>query len=328
MLGHRRSAAAPAWAGWAAPVRWATLLALLFFVAWAATQLGEPRRWAWWETALASSRPAASIPTHPAAPRRAPFPDEATLAGALDGEPFWSETARNPLRGRDFERHLRDADARYHLLLLAAAVEPGVLEQDAEPAPAWDALMAHPDRYRGRLLRFQGHLFGLRRMPLSRDDVPGLKSCFQAFLTVGASQERLCVLFPREPADADWPPEEQWARMWRRDVGVAGYFLKVVRIDGPKPGEEPTLLPVLVARTLLWPPDAEGAAPTMHQGLWVFGLMAAPVLVLALWLRWQWRRGDRPLRQRLADVTARRQADDARGMAAWAEGETPPDPEV
>lgn len=317
MIGRRPTSPGP-WDGWARPVRWVTLAAVALFLLWAATRLSEPRRWIWWETELAPRSASATTP-RPAV-RRAPIPDADLLRGALDREPFWAESAGNPLRGPDVAPRRRDTDARYHLLLLARAGVPDAMIADAEPCPPVAQLLGSPDLHRGQLFRVQGHLFGLRRMKLTRSDLPGLDSCFQAFLTVGTTQDRLLVLFTDLPAAA-LPGEEEWPRLWRRDVAAAGYFLKVVRIDSPQAGAAPAYLPVLVARTLLVSPAEEPAEGLLMSNLWLFGLMAGPVVLIVTWLAWLWRREDGPWRGRRLKLERRRQVEDASGVAAWAQGE-------
>lgn len=312
------------WEGWSGPVRWLTLVGIALFLAWAAGRLSEPQRWLWWETELTGAATKVNQEHLPAqrklasAGRRAPVPDAAILAGAKDGEPFWAESAANPLRSPHIELRRRDADARYHLLLLVRAAIPETLLLDAEPSPSWTELLESPSRHRGRLLRVQGHCFGLRRMALSRSDVPGLTHCYQAFLSQGSSEPRLLVLFSELPK-ADLPPEPEWARFWRRDVTAAGYFLKVVRLDSPVNGESATL-PVLVARTLLMPPAAEEASSAASASTWwVFVGMAGPLLLLLIGLSWRWWREDRPLLERRQRMLSRQKKADYAHFSAWAE---------
>jgi hypothetical protein len=316
MIGRRPTSPDP-WKGWARPVRLVTLAGVALFLLWAATRLGEPRRWVWWETEL-GSQPTTAAPSRPTV-RRAPIPDSDLLRGALDHEPFWAESASNPLRGPAVAPRRRDTDARYHLLLLARAAVPETLIADAEPCPPVAELLGSPDRHRGRLFRVQGHLFGLRRMKLTRGDLPGRDSCFQAFLTVGTTQDRLLVLFTDLPAAA-LPAEEEWPRLWRRDVAAAGYFLKIVRIDHPQAGAAPVHLPVLVAQTLLLPPTEEPAAGFVTSNLWLFALMAGPVVLILVCLAWMWRREDGPWQRRRRRLEARL-ADQNRGMTVWPRGE-------
>lgn len=323
MIGRRPVAAGP-WEGWSGPVRWLTLVGIALFLVWAAGRLSEPQRWLWWETDLAGAATKADAEEAPtprklsSGGRRAPVPDEAILAGALDGEPFWAESAANPLRSPHIERRRRDADARYHLLLLVRAAIPETLLLDAEPSPPWTELLERPERHRGRLLRVQGHCFGLRRMPLIRSDVPGLTHCYQAFLSTGGTSEpRLLVLFTDLP-DADLPPESEWARFWRRDVAAVGFFLKVVRLEAPA-GGEPASLPVLVARTLLVPPATEAASgPMSASAWWIFAGMAGPLLLLLIGLSWRWRREDQPWLERRRRVESRQRAAETDHFTAWA----------
>jgi hypothetical protein len=244
----------------------------------------------------------------------------------LDGEPFWAESPANPLRSPQIERRRRDADARYHLLLLVRVAIPETLLLDAEPSPPWMELLESPHRHRGRLLRVQGNCFGLRRMPLSRSDVPGLTHCYQAFLSQGMSEPRLMVLFTELPR-ADLPPESDWARFWRRNVAAAGYFLKVVRLEAPATGE-PASLPVLVAQTLLVPPAAEVASEAAPASAWwVFVGMAGPLLVLLIGLSWQWRREDQPWLERRQRMQFRQQKAETARFTAWAKEHSISDPD-
>lgn len=249
-------------------------------------------------------------------PRRAPFADLDLLKGAVPNEPFLVDNDELLLpTGRD-GRMRGDADARYHLLLLAATTPADWLLADAAPAPAPAVLRSEPSRFQGQLLRAEGELLAARPLPLKRDSVAGLKQAWQLLLSIEPTEPllALCTEWP-----AGWPPPESISSGSGPRVAVAGYFLKNVRLRAPGADQPDRLVPVLVgrsARALASPPSPLGELP------FVFAVMAMPVgvLLVAAWL-WH-RRGDVPHRRRLSAALARQQQREADAMLAL-EGGTP-----
>lgn len=247
----------------------------------------------------------------PVGPRRAPFPDPEILKHAADQAPFLVENEELLLPNRKNERNRLDADARYHLLLLAATTPTELLRADAMPGPPFGQLQKQPAAHRGELMRYEGELLAAGPLELKRDAVAGLSRCFQAVIAGDGPADRLLVLFAEWPAG--WPDLKESNRS-APQVVAAGYFLKIAQLPSPREGGPPLFVPVLVARSLEAAPPAASPLAALP---WVYAAMAAPVLFLLAcgWLLFK--RGDQQLQARLAAAQARQAEEEAKGLAKF-----------
>ncbi len=284
-------------------IRWVTLLMLFGFTVWAMMQLGQPKSWRWWSTLTPTEQ---TVPTS-SQPRLAPFPDQAILAKLVDRTLFGVENNQLLLPNQRNEQNRHDADARYHLLLLASMSQSSWLEQDARTHVDHDQLMQQPGSFRGALLRFQGELISWSKIPLKRTEIPGQTYAYQAWIVLAQPHQRICFLFSELPKG--WPDEVKPMHVRQESVGVtiSGYFLKLLRVENPLQPEQPVNVPVLVGKGLKLMPIYNDRESDMRL-LWLFLGMAFPVFLL-LSCAWFWYgKTDASLRKRLCLVKERRQA--------------------
>lgn len=240
---------------------------------------------------------AAAVATQP---RRTPFPDTEVLRGAVDREGFLVENEGLLLPQPKNERMRQDADARYHLLLLAATTPAEWLAADATTPLNHAQTLAEAPAIRGALCRVTGDLIAVAPLELKRDAVAGLQHAYQGVVTLADARERVLVLFTEWPKT--WPPAKELSPQLPLKIELPGWFLKVGRVTSPSEAHAPLELPVVVGRlprVLPTPP-----APTADLP-WVFAIMAGPVLLLLAGAWWWHRRLDRPYQARLAAARER-----------------------
>lgn len=308
-------------------LKFLSLLFMTVFMFWAIWKAGDPRTWAW----LAGNRPAAAIDTAPPPAAETtgdksdsppePRQDEEKKPGvipslpvamellerALDKEPFLQPDPKDETKDPEAPGVVRlrgDAKARYHLMLLAGSdtLDPKLLTAHAIRFPtnhdAHDELKQKPDEYRGKVVHIEGRLGRAAPFPVREKAEVGDKPYYQAWLTIGKPDRTVCVLFSELPAG--FPPESEWDRLLL-DVQVDGFFLKVVKtLDH---NNKPIYSPVLVARTIQLPPPGS----TFNLGVMalIIGGVFVATLLLCFVAVWFYRRGDRRLSQRMAELRER-----------------------
>jgi hypothetical protein len=242
------------------------------------------------------------IVTRRAESRRAPLPDFAVLAGAVDRELFLLDhaiTTEESPENRTNERKRRDADARYHLLELAHGANAADLVADARSGVRYSSLVEKPMEFRGELIRVAGDLLWIKHFELTRQ-VPGLPHAYLGVVAFGRPDQAYWILFTDLPPGM--PPEKEWSELYLRDVRFAGYFHKVLKVDHPREKGVKLYVPVLVGKSV----ELSGKG----EERWEFPLLAtvsgiAAFLLLALLVVLWLRRGDRSHAERLAAIRAR-----------------------
>jgi hypothetical protein len=282
-------------------LRLVILLATLGLILLLAARTKQPHVWAWVGAGAAPTPAHESQAPKADGPRRAPFPEEDILAGAADGEPFLVENPDLILETEKQQRARRDADARYHLLLLAKSAAPGSLQANARFDLRYSQLKHKPRSCRGEIVGIRGTVVSITPMELQRE-LPDVPVCYQAQVTVDVPDQRYWVIFTDLPPGL--PPENQWRGLYLHQVFIAGYFLKVLRMENPREPKQPLLLPVLVAKTLDLPPATADTA--WNEVAIIFGLAAIPVLVVGLFAWWYYAHTEAALRDRINQTKRRR----------------------
>jgi hypothetical protein len=239
-------------------------------------------------------RPVVAAKAPPRGAARALTPSREILDGAIDRKGFLTDDPDES----DYTNARRkgDADARYHLIELAATASVQDLARIARADVRYTALLQKPNDFRGQVLRVQGQLRWLKTFELSRDTIPGVKFVYEGLITVGP--DAYWVMFPELPPGL--PPGSEWNNLYVHDVSFSGYFLKVLLAENAK-GKFP--FPVLIGRTLELPPAVAGT--TFASGFWTLAIVAGTAALILGIVFWLHGLGERRYAARLAAVRAR-----------------------
>jgi hypothetical protein len=280
-------------------LRLAVLTVTLFFIGWIISRAKNPRTWAWISQGESADSAAVAATAPARHERTAPYPDAEVLAGAVDHQPFLVEHKDGFLTPPETRR---DADARYHLLLLAHSAKPGALEADGASGYRYTALREKPNDYRGQLVTIQGDLLWITHLELKRD-LPGLHVCYQALITANKPDQGYWCLFTDLPEGL--PPPQEWDRLYLHGVRFTGYFYKVLKADLPKDNQKAKQIPVLIGKSLVLPMAAAESWSWLDMP-YILAVMAVPVAMLGVFALVWHRRGERAHRKKMAEVEARR----------------------
>jgi hypothetical protein len=239
-------------------------------------------------------RPAAAAKAPPPGAARALAPSREILEGAIDRKGFLTDDPDES----DYTNARRkgDADARYHLIELAATASEQDLARIARTDVRYTALLQKPNDFRGQVFHIQGQLRWLKTFELSRDTIPGVKFVYEGLVTVGP--DAYWVMFPELPPGL--PPRSEWNNLYVHDVSFSGYFLKVLLAENAK-GKFP--FPVLIGRTLELPPAV--ASTTFASGFWTLAIVAGTAALILGIVFWLHGLGERRYAARLAAVRER-----------------------
>jgi hypothetical protein len=159
-------------------------------------------------------------------------------------------------------------------------------------------LLNDPKRYRGRVIPLEGRLKRLRRLDVDEFmKVRGVKTLYEGWIFgVTYKSTPWCVVFTDLPAGIKVGEDVEY------QVKFYGYFFKKYRY---RASDTDYYTPLLVGRTieLKNKTASKGLAGTFSDSF-VVGITAliGGTAVLVVGLAWWFRRGDRRLRTRLADV--------------------------
>lgn len=309
-----------------APRTWGRLIVLLVMVVliiFLSIRLRDPRGWAW----LAASRQPAEEQVTPAGPkppqeRLSIDPDRDLLKGAADRQPFLVDNPHS-LLPHDLER--RDKDARYALLRNAEMSLEGSLFTDARHDVRYSDLLTRPNDYRGEVIYLRGDLLWIKPMELKHPEM-GLKSCYQGLITAGHPDRAYWLLFTKLPPGM--PDAKDWGTLYLPNVEFAGYFYKILSVEPAKGETEPRYLPVLVGQTLRVPVP-KPPTDDLAYVLGVFLAAAVPVVLIGLFAWWWYRRSDRQLLEKMAQVRQRVASRDEAAVEQLGQDEgAPPEPQT
>ncbi len=264
---------------------------------------------------------AVPIPTRPTRVRHALAPDMSILRGARDREPFLIEhpadDPKNPNLYLLFAR--QDADARYHLIQLVLEQARGGAEAflhqlhlDARWGVPYELLRDKPRQFRGEVIGVRGTLVWIKRFALERGGREMLpEHIYHGILEQDGLRDRpVWILFTDLPPN--FPPEQDWSRLFLSNTTFVGYYLKVVEIDAPpdprpraqsKPRPTKLYFPVLVGYRveLSSPPPQENWLALLGT---VAAIVAGIVLIAAIALYFYYR-SERPYLEKMAQVRQR-----------------------
>jgi hypothetical protein len=233
------------------------------------------------------------------------------LAGVVDGTPvaMLPSFRRKDRQGQVPDlAHFNDieAEAFCEALYKANLASPGAFTNSARLEVTFGDMFNEPKKHRGQVVHFEGRLHRVRRT-----DAPamararGVDHLYEGWLfDARYGLNPVCLVF------TELPPGIPVAEKMDRTVAFDGYFFKKYRYHSSdsKPGyarETPLVIgrsPVLVgAGTASGPTTPGWSAPLLIAFLVVLLVTAVVAIGLQLWFR----RGDRKVSERLAQVRAR-----------------------
>jgi hypothetical protein len=280
-------------------ITYVLLCTSLIVVVVAQMSFRRPNMWRWLQPEPAT------VPTQPVStnlagneqpaatdqkPRRAPYPDQKLLNGAVDLEAFLAPAADALPEMQASAKAALDAQARYHLLTLAKDAVVSSLEVDGRTDIRYQALLQKTSEYRGEIVRIQGDLISLSEPMEIHGKLPGMEVCYLGLMTDDQPTHQYLVLF------TDLPPgvpknQTQWSQLYLRQVQFSGYFYKVAKFTNPKDKKKSWMLPVLVGKSPILP-EVVGETTDWFNLLSVFVMMAVPVVLIVLIVPRYFRKSD------------------------------------
>lgn len=231
----------------------------------------------------------------------APGKAETLTAARLDLSPFIIED-NTPIRPAN--ENPSEATAYVHVLVTASRIAPKVLADSANPNVSYGHLLKEPQRYRGEIARIEGNLTRVRRFdPPGLALQEGIRNLYEGWIfdpKVYGAHHPMCIIF------SELPPNVQVGEKLRQRVSFAGFSFKKYlyqAADGKYHA-----VPLLIGRmpVSLEPPAAVTDEP-LTQGasmVMLFLALVAGTFFLALGLAIWYRRGDREIRNRIANVNS------------------------
>jgi hypothetical protein len=252
---------------------------------------------------------------------RVPPLNETLLQSVEDKRPFFDFRAKAP---DEIPRTAQEERQVYSQAIIQAHETAPELfakaaREDDNRHLTFGHLMLEPARYRGKVVHMEGRLKRVRRQdaPLQAREA-GIKYVYEGWIfTETLKSNPVVVVFP------DLPDGLEPAESMDRNVAFNGYFFKKYLYASGE-GNRYTLLFVAPSLILKGPghaaiEDVQAALPAMLFYI-IAGVVTVTIAILILLTLW-FRRSDRQLQKRLADVRV------ARAMEmTFGDMETPPEP--
>ena len=235
--------------------------------------------------------PASSSDAPPSASPQSP--ESASPAGDSPTATRHVEIDRDILRGiQDDYVGLRaaEADAYFHILSRAAALDQHSLERASAGTVDFAVLMDDPDRFRGRPVTVEGELKGLTPVPVAGNE-HGIETAWEGWIFNSNSWPNpWCVRVLSVPRDI--PQGSRLSQPVR--VRVTGYFFKKYGYASEGGFHK---APLLLARQLDWlRSEPQAAAPLPGLGPWLMGVAVVVAAGLGIMV-WRFRASDRRFEQ-------------------------------
>jgi hypothetical protein len=196
------------------------------------------------------------------------------------------------------EKNVEEVWAYAETIALASRTPDEAFEHSARQnsSVTWLHLMRNPAKYRGKVVSVRGRLRRLRRLDVPRFmEARGIKTLYEGWVFVNP-RWGFCTAFTELPPDLKVGEDVDYP------VAFDGYFFKKYRYD-PVQGDR--FAPLLVGRTIhrQGKPPPSRLASSFSTGFVVglTGLITGTILVV-VGLGWWFRRGDRRLHRRLAEL--------------------------
>jgi hypothetical protein len=183
-----------------------------------------------------------------------------------------------------------EADAYFHILSRAAALDQQSLERASAGTVDFAVLMDDPDRFRGRPVTVEGELKGLTPVPVAGNE-HGIDTVWEGWIFNANSWPNpwcVRVLSVPEgiPQGSRLPPSVR--------VRVTGYFFKKYGYASEGGFHK---APLLIAKQLEWlRSEPQAAAPLPGLGAWLLGVAVLVAAGLAVMV-WRFRVSDRRFEQ-------------------------------
>jgi hypothetical protein len=237
---------------------------------------------------------------------RVPPLNPTLLLSVQDNKPFFDFRGKAP---DEIPRQaLEEEKVQSQAIVQAHETAPELFAQaareDETRTLTWGHLYRDPGLYRGRVVHMEGRLKRIRREYAPRSARrQGVGHIYEGwvFVTQTAKSNPVCVIF------ADLPEGLHEAESMDQDVAFDGYFFKRYRYASGE-GPRDTLLFVAPTLTVKGPPRTAGGSGGGLPGYVVYAIagVIAGTAALLVWLSLWFRRGDRQVRRRLAEVQAAR----------------------
>jgi hypothetical protein len=218
--------------------------------------------------------------------------------------PPWALSAVRDKTGMTQELGDPEQDAYFDMLIFANRTSPAALDNAAlREGDLWSKLFHEPEKYRGKVVHFDGRLQKLRQFdPQPMAAQGGVKDYYEGELKIGEWENPVVIEF------TELPPGLKTGDHLDVPAGFSGYFFKIWRYkaqDTKKEGKD-RYTPVVIGRTVtLQQAPAPAGGVEAQEGPWsiwlgplffgVVGLTVALLFTMGYWFR----AGDRRVRGRV-----------------------------
>jgi hypothetical protein len=221
---------------------------------------------------------------------------------------------RTPKEKEDFDQQLAEYLALCQTLNKAYIYRPPQFAASAEKNVNRAHLMATPRKHRGTVVHIEGDLVRIEEIPTPLDIRPGgVRHVYEGILFEDPDDSGVtnawCLYF------TELPDGITAGDKLKHRVSFDGYFFKIRGYQSEVNGSE-KLAPVLIGHQPVPKDKPEAIAQLVAEmkelsPLLLYGLLGVIVLVvgLAIFLTLWFRGGDREVRQKLAEISARRFVD-------------------
>lgn len=203
-----------------------------------------------------------------------------------------------PVQG--YEQNRWEAQSYNYLVAHASRVPLAELMKRGRRDITYVHLFEEPEKYRGQIIHVEGFLRRLIRL-----DAPkilqneGIKEIYEGWIFDKAVNNHYCVIVTEIPED--FARRLQAGEPFNDSVSFYGYFFKKYRYKTAEVDKNKRQIwrdaPLLIGRSFALPPG--GLSPTAEMMPILLATIGGTI-VLAVFLAWWFRRGDRAVQARLA----------------------------
>lgn len=227
-------------------------------------------------------------------------PKSSAIEVVVDRSLLMGVEDERPVQG--YEQNRWEAQAYNYLVAHSSRVSQAELTKRGRRDITYVHLFEEPEKYRGQIVHVEGFLRRLIRLDapkILQND--GIKEIYEGWIFDKAVNNHYCVIVTEIPED--FARRIQAGEPFNDAVSFHGYFFKKYRYKTAELDKNKRQVwrdaPLLIGHSLVLPPSGPSATAEMMP---IILFTIGGTIVLAVFLAWWFRRGDRAVQSRLANT--------------------------